>query len=567
MPRRWAIAAVVCLTLGACSDASSVGTTREGAKPARKHASHDRDALPDAGEADGAAATDAATSDASEPPSDMNVTCARRDPAIELSTSTNGPVPAGTAVTYTIAIRNQNDPSCPAESFLASVTTPPEDPGFRSKPNSQVTPPLAAGETAELAFAISSTDDEEEGHYPLGFFVRSMSSNDVVAPMVLAARTDNEYVVRAPAGCHVAPSRELLIRHVSVVDDPVRTGTGGAWTFGRLLKQVAATEAQAPELVERVLRSFTERQTINGFEVDSRPLMKSLVLEAWPRTDDGALDLSRSPMRLLAIAHRLDLVDFAKGRVGEGRFVFGVLGRDGGSLLFTLILEYALAGSTEADQREWALAVHALQSAPFPSDAYNDALQHLTERYTARDATPARPNGSALIRLRTNENALGRDGRWEMREFRLSPDTKLLEPAPLEQTPDVSFNGTSSLARFIEANETNVLRETHEVPASLEGAPFQAGALINKLDYWRATGVTSEELRHKFSLNTCDGCHGGETSTSFFHVFPRNTGRPSVLSTFLTGSTERDPATGDDRDYDELARRRRLLEALVCRER
>jgi hypothetical protein len=544
MAWRWGNAAVVCLTLAACSEA------------AKQNAGERQDA---------AAAHEPA--DAGDSQRDADAPCERRDPAIELSASTTDAVPPGTSIRYTLEVRNQNDPSCPAEAFIGSVTTPPEDPGFRAEPNSQLTPPLAAGETAELAFAIASSGDEDEGQYPLGFFVRSMLTSEPVAPVVLAASADSEYAVEAPAGCHVVPSRELLIRHVSVVDDPVRTAAGGAWTFGRLMNRVAASEAQAPELVERVLRSFTERQTINGFEVDARPFMKSVVLDAWPRTDDGRLDLSRAPMRLLAIAHRLDLADFAKGRVGEGRFVFGVLGRDGASLLFTLILEYALAGSSEADQRDWALAIHALSSAAFPSEEYNAALQELTERYTTRGAAPTRPNGSALIRLRTNENSLGRDGRWEMREFRLSPDTKRLEPAPLEQTPDVSFNGTSGLARFIEANRADVLRETHQVPASLEGAPFQAGALINKLDYWRATGVVSEELRHKFSLNTCDGCHGGETSTSFFHVFPRNAGRPSVLSTFLTGATERDPSTGEDRVYDELARRRRLVEAIVCSER
>jgi hypothetical protein len=271
-------------------------------------------------------------------------------------------------------------------------------------------------------------------------------------------------------------------------------------------------------------------------------------------------------MRLLAIANRLDLADRAKAKAGEGRFVYGILDDSGASLLFSVILEYLMPAQTEADARDWAFAVHALRDAPFPGESYNQALQALTERYTARGVAANSPNGSALLRVRTNENALARDGRWEMREFQLSSETGLLTPAPLQQTPDVSFNGSSSLARFVEANQASILAETHEVPAMLDDKPFEAGALINKLDYWKSTGISSAELRHKFSLNTCDGCHGGETATSFFHVFPRSAGSQSQLSTFLTGAVERDPSTGEDRPYNELARRRQLLESIVCPE-
>ena len=100
----------------------------------------------------------------------------------------------------------------------------------------------------------------------------------------------------------------------------------------------------------------------------------------------------------------------------------------------------------------------------------------------------------------------------------------------------------------------------------MEDAPFAAGALINQLDYWQAPGISEPELRHKFSLNTCDGCHGGETFTSFFHVLPRPEGLQSRLSSFLTGSVMQDPETGIERSYNELARRRQLLERSVCGE-
>jgi hypothetical protein len=152
-----------------------------------------------------------------------------------------------------------------------------------------------------------------------------------------------------------------------------------------------------------------------------------------------------------------------------------------------------------------------------------------------------------------------------MREFHLS-DAGAFEPAALAQTPDVSFNGTARLARFIQDNRAAILRDSHETPALLDDKPFAAGSLINRLDYWSAQGVDDSELRHKFSINTCDGCHGGEATSSFFHVFPRPEGVQSQLSGFLTGAVMRDPASGEERTFNELARRRQLLERTVCGE-
>jgi hypothetical protein len=504
---------------------------------------------------DAAVVTDGAT------PQDAQPACVRRNPVIAVAAEPSDPVAAGTAIRYTLSIRNQNDESCEPEAFLSSVTTPAADPGFHAQPESQTSPPLASGEQLEIASVVTSASDAEAGTYTLQFFVRSLLKDESA---VLTAQASSEYVVDEPDGCHVAVSRELLIRHTSVVDDPVRTTADGPWTFGQLMRRASPSEQTAADVTEAMFRSFAADQTVNGFRVEARRAVEPIILDGWPRTPDGKLDLARAPMRLLAIANRLDLADRTKAKAGEGRFVFGILDQSGASLLFSMIFEYLMPAASETDAREWAFAVHALQAAPFPSQAYNQALEKLTERYTARGVAPKSTNGSALLRIRTNENALARDGRWEMREFHLAHASGFFEPAALQQTPDVTFNGSASLARFIETNQASILLETHEVPATLEGQPFEAGALFNKLDYWKSNGIPSEELRHKFSLNTCDGCHGGETATSFFHVFPRSAGRQSQLSTFLTGTVERDPSTGEDRRYNELARRRQLLESIVC---
>jgi hypothetical protein len=475
--------------------------------------------------------------------------CERSAPVLEVDSEHAEAVPAGTPVKYNLTITNMDSPTCPPSEFSSSVSPSLAGLPFTIEPAFLSTPALLGGQSATLALSVTSHPEEEAGIYRLSFFVRS--------PLGKQARTltaEADYRVREPDGCHVAPARELLIRDPSVVDDRARTSsaTGGAWSFGELMRRVTKTPADAPHLVEAMLQSFTEEQIVNGFRVPPRPNMASGLLKYWERTPNGELDLTRAPMRLLAIAHRLDL--------GEGRFVFGVLTPDLTPVLFTLILEYALPGNP----RDWARSVHALQALPFPSADYNHALQDVTDRFSAHGAAPERPHGSSLLRVRTNENVLGQDGRWEMREFQLSAASGSLAPAGLAQTPDRSWNGKAQLASFINDNQPSILRETHSVPALLDGQSFQAGNVINELGHWDASGVHDQDARRSFSRNTCDGCHGGDTFTSFFHVFPRAAGEQSALSTFLTGIVVRDPVSGEEHTYNELRRRRQLLESAVC---
>jgi hypothetical protein len=56
--------------------------------------------------------------------------------------------------------------------------------------------------------------------------------------------------------------------------------------------------------------------------------------------------------------------------------------------------------------------------------------------------------------------------------------------------------------------------------------------------------------RFNFSLNTCWGCHGGETQTGFTHVDPVFYGTEATLSGFLTGSAGKNGAIDFDKDPD-----------------
>ena len=82
------------------------------------------------------------------------------------------------------------------------------------------------------------------------------------------------------------------------------------------------------------------------------------------------------------------------------------------------------------------------------------------------------------------------------------------------------------------------------MPEAFEGERFLGGAVFNDIDFWEAPGVESE-ARHKFSLNTCNGCHGAETGSAFLQIFPRFAGEQSQLAGFQTGITVSDPITGE----------------------
>lgn len=131
--------------------------------------------------------------------------------------------------------------------------------------------------------------------------------------------------------CSVDTERELLIRDLSVVEDPVRTGPGGVFTLGRLLEDMAPSPAAAPAMAEQFVRSFGQAQVINGLTVGARPVAP-IMLDAWPRDPNGQLSLQRAPFRLLAIVNRIDLRDLSRGQAGEGRFVFGLVPARTGAL-------------------------------------------------------------------------------------------------------------------------------------------------------------------------------------------------------------------------------------------
>jgi hypothetical protein len=489
------------------------------------------------------------------------LSCIRRPSTIAVNPPTSGPVQAGTSFHYDVTATNNDVGSCGGSQYEMFFNF--FDPNITTSVNPFFSQDVQPGQAFTFGADVRSTEDVDEGPHVLPFTVFKFGQTFESLSGQLT------YEVAPPTGCFVRTKRELMITHTSVVDDPVRAAGGGAWSFGGLMSQVSpvvdenAPASQAGPMVEKLFQTWLTDQTVNGFRVPARPAIQQVLFDNWPRIHNGELGLSQAPLRLQAIVNRMDLRDLEKGSAGEARFVFAVNGPGGFfPQQFTVILEYNLPAKTEQDVRDWANLWHGLSSHPFPSEEYNAALEALTRRFTDRGSAPGQTNGSALLRLRTNEIALS--FRWELREFVLSPETGFFAETTVKLTPDLGFNQTPTLARFVNQNAAAIVAEKHTVPEQFEGTPFLAGSVFNDLIVWSAPGIADGEARFRFSLNTCNGCHGPETNTSFLQINPRFLGSEATLSPFLTGTTVFDRTTGQVRTLNELARRKDAFTQFLC---
>jgi hypothetical protein len=417
----------------------------------------------------------------------------------------------------------------------------------------------------------------------------------------------------------------LAITDLGVVEDPARTynpctGAGtpnGAWTFSKLMEDMVntpVTGVTAENFVKDWMETYMVSTTVNG-DVVSRSMMETFfqILKPWILKSNPAvppasvnmanwktfpLDLTLSPLKLLAIVNRIDLrgnAAYGMKNAGEGRFVFGFMSNTCNAIQFTVILEYGLPMKTCSALQGFASQWYALKNLTLGSSAYNNALQMITDQFTAAGAGGGKPNGSCLNQLRSNE-ILNSDDHWQIREYNLDPATHKLFVTTVKQTPAEKFNGAlitgvtpgtsanvSVLASYINSNQASIINNTYTVPLSYNGGPFLGGQIRNTfMDFWNgsvATGTTyviSDQARHVFSLNTCNGCHGGETRTFFTQVKPAGWGTAATLSKFMTGDAAdpqglfrvTDPAlrpTGSPavRGFNDLERRADDLEHFV----
>jgi|SRR5687767_2924148 len=386
-----------------------------------------------------------------------------------------------------------------------------------------------------------------------------------------------------PADVKVASS--LVITDPGVINDPGRTfnpctNTGtpmGKWTFGHLMEQLANTGATGippPEFVDRWLRRWVFPQTVNDFAVSARntsPGVTSKVIAPWLTASGGtSLDLGKAPFKLLAIVNRVDLRQntvYGGGSAGEGRFVFALV--DVASCTpqpMTVIFEYGIQKPSCSAVKAWAQQWQNLGSLlPVGSAAFNSALEAITVQFTEAGTNPSQlPNRSSLNQLRTNEIALASP--WELREFRIAADDSdigHLREVTVKQNPDDDLNLTPKLADYINANSASVLTDSHTVPIAFpsSASPFLGGSAPVPPSFWDGppASLGTANLRHHFSLNTCNGCHSGETQAPFTHIHPAG-----GVSGFMTGIDVNDPA-GEAviRHFDDQLRRQVSMAQLL----
>ena len=546
-----------------------------------------------------------------------DLACLSHPSTIAVNPPTSGPVPFGTTVHYDVNVNDNDIGFCNPKSYDMFFQN--LDPGISATFDSnQFINGIQPGQTATFGVEVTGSDMADPGVHDLPFNVIGFGSRSFFGFEFLSSQLVYELAV--PTGCFVFTSRELMIRNTSIVDDPTRTfgqgtvasgGDGGVtssdagvivgrsgggplggggggpapgdagmagdatvnlnspslgvWTFGHLMREMAPTPDQAPAMTLQLFQHWLTNQTVNGFTVAARTAMQQELLDIWPKMPNGDFDLNHTPLTLQAIVNRVDVRNLATGSAGEGRFVFAPQGPTFGS--FTVIVEFNLPAQTQQDVLDWANRWHALSSHPFPSEEYNMALEAITRRFADRGAAPGNVNGSALAELRTNEIALS--NRWELRGFVLSPSTGFFDETTVKETPDLSFNGTKPLADFVNQNAAAIKAVVPgamagTVPLQFEGQNFLAGSNFNDLVRWNAPGITDPDARFSQSLNTCNGCHGPETNTTFLMITPRFSGSEAQLSPFLMGTTVQDPFSGQTRTLNDLSRRKADLTGLVC---
>src|SRR5262249_10706191 len=150
---------------------------------------------------------------------------------LAITPAASTPLPAHTTAVFDVRVSTQDPPACGAPMlFFQPAPLPPGFVAFTDPTLSRLQP----GGELRFSFAVTATAEAAPGSYGLEFRVIDPEGQREAAGRV-------RYVLAPPGDCAVDPSRELMIRHPSVVDDP-----RPAWTFGHLMEEMAPSAADAP---------------------------------------------------------------------------------------------------------------------------------------------------------------------------------------------------------------------------------------------------------------------------------------------------------------------------------
>lgn len=418
-------------------------------------------------------------------------------------------------------------------------------------------------------------------------------------------------VARQQSALTTTGDKSLMITAVSVVADATRTkdpcgavsgDENKVWSIGHLLKREAEKNGLDPTTyATNWMNAWNSTVVINGDTVG--PGRAPDVLAAWHNfAGNSTLPLYKAPFYLLAIVSRLDLRKhraFGEPLGGEVRFIFGLLGASVNrpacptqeySADSTIIFEYSTNKTDDNQVRD--LATRWLNLSTLSGSGYNSALQTLTEEVV---------NSGRLLKVRTNE-FIDAQTRQRMTEFEPNATTKYLQHTALQQSAVMALANstpgamTDPLGTYMIANETNLAANAFDeeltstatqlpignylVPNKFPGTNTWFRGAVNTTGVDEASDVFDADppnpdvafgkARWQFSVGTCTGCHGADTQTFSFHVFPRDplSGAPAFLSNFVNGTytTAPDsqwPGLIPSRTINEMVRRENDLRNLV----
>lgn len=391
----------------------------------------------------------------------------------------------------------------------------------------------------------------------------------------------------------------------------------GAWSLKTLLANTSIgyiigpngkQTVSAQEYINYFLILWKYDQTVNGYTIKARPNIANF-FPGWDGTA-AKLNINKLPFRLLAIANRSDLAAisgmYGVESTGETRFVFGLV--DPTSCTpqpMTMSINYnnnPYYGGADS-QAQGLINLNdawiALNQYDLGSANYLNGLEAITDTVTGK---PASQYSTTLDSIQTNDFAFG--NRWQMRNFVFSYTFYAMTAGPLQTTPDRSYNQSSTLQKILLSRsgsysvfcQQGLVPSSNNLGASIDyeaDAIWQAGLAayaannpdkfnvsypsgdctekpgnllpINTIPPLDPSGSWTDlqlasELRYAFSLNTCNGCHGGETGTYFNHVTWSQVGNSATLSEFLTGGLVADPAgSGLIRAFSELTQRAQFV--------
>lgn len=405
-------------------------------------------------------------------------------------------------------------------------------------------------------------------------------------------------------GSNIAAIRDksLMVTDVSVVEDQLRTydpcrspkgNPNGVWSFGRLITNMAnqpVTGVTPKDFLTNWVDNFLfglHNHPASTDATTNRLTSKTRLVKAWMRNSGLTppagplpanwaslpLKVEEFPVRLLAIVNRLDLRGNSGygvfSNAGEGRLVFCFVdsnnncshGNNGPGTM-TFIFEYGIPINNCLSLNKYASSWWNLRTQAF-GPAFNVKLEAITNVFTKINANPAKPNRSALNHLRTNDFLMSP---WVIRDFEIDATSKRLKLVHPSKEPMDNANGfTPSVAPTVAAKQAALVtfvngipfianpNPSYSIPNNLAGmhAPMNVNPGVRY--HWRGAPSAMTPLnRREFSLNTCSGCHKGETLNPFTHIRPRNISTRAAISGFMSGMGSDDSATDLPMDTDPM---------------